>query len=206
MATIRKPRHKICRYAGFCLYGDPKCPSVKRPYAPGYRPESFRKKKSPYGEQLLEKQKLRLYYGMMEKQFYNTFEKASKMHGNTSDNFIKLLESRLMTVVYRLCLAKTVFEARQLISHGHITVNGKRVTIPSYHLKPGDIVGVVEKSKDLARIKEAMERRQGKTHPVPYIEVQPDGISGKFLGIQNIQDVPLDPRFNIEKIVEFYSK
>jgi small subunit ribosomal protein S4 len=206
LATIRKPRHKICRSTGFCLYGNPKCPSTKRPYPPGYRPESFRKKKSPYGEQLLEKQKLRLTYGMMEKQFYNTFEKASKMHGNTADNFIKLLESRLMTVVYRLCLAKSVFDARQLISHGHITVNGKRVTIPSYQVKIGDIIGVVEKSKDLARIKEALERKQGKTHPVPYIEVQSDGISGKFLGIENIQDVPLDPRINVQKIVEFYSK
>ncbi|MCS7205208.1 MAG: 30S ribosomal protein S4 [Leptospiraceae bacterium] len=206
MATLRKPRHKICRYAGFCLYGNPKCPSTKRPYPPGYRPESLRKKKTPYGEQLLEKQKLRLTYGMMERQFYNTFVKATRLHGNTADNFIKLLESRLMTLVYRLKLARTIFDARQLISHGHITVDGKRVTIPSYQVKPGSIIGVAEKSKNLARIKEAIALREGKTYPVPYLEVQADGISGKFLGIQNIQDVPLDPRINILKVIEFYSK
>ncbi len=188
------------------MYGNPKCPSYKRPYAPGYRPESFRKKKSPYGEQLLEKQKLRLTYGMMEKQFYNTFEKASRMHGNTADNFLKLLESRLMTLVYRLSFAKTVFDARQLISHGHVTVNGKRVTIPNYHVKPGDVISLAEKSKNLQRVKEALERRKDKVNPIPYLEIQPDGISGKFLGIENISDIPLDPRINVQKIVEFYSK
>ncbi len=206
MATIRKPKHKICRSAGFCLYGNPKCPSKKRPFPPGYRPESFRKKKSPYGEMLLEKQKLRFTYGMMERQFRNTFEKASRMHGNTADNFLILLESRLMTLVYRLCLAKTVYDARQLISHGHITVNGKRVTIPSYHVRVGDIIGVHENSMDLERIKDALKRREGSSHPVPYLEVQADGISGKFLGISNIQDIPIDPRIDIQKIIEYYSK
>ncbi len=206
MATLRKPRHKICRTAGFCLYGDPKCPSIKRPYSPGHRPESRRKKKSPYGEQLLEKQKLRLTYGLMEKQFYRTFEKASRMHGNTADNFIKLLESRLMTIVYRLCFAKSVFDARQLISHGHVTVNGKRVTIPSYQVRPNDVIGISEKSRNLSRILESLERRKSEFKPAPYFEILSHPFEAKFLGIQNILDVPLDPRINIQKIVEYYSK
>ncbi len=206
MATLRKPRHKICRSAGFCLFNDPKCPSIKRPFPPGHRPKSLRKKKSSYGEQLLEKQKLRFYYGLMEKQFYRTFEKASTMHGNTADNFLKLLESRLMTVVYRLCFAKSVYDARQLISHGHIEVNGKRVTIPSYLVKKGDIISVKESSRKLMRIQESLKRLDGKIKPVPYLEILQDGFSGTFLGIETISDIPIDPRINIQKIVEFYSK
>ncbi|MFN3605427.1 MAG: 30S ribosomal protein S4 [Leptonema sp. (in: bacteria)] len=206
MATLRKPRHKICRYAGFCLFGDPKCPSIKRPFPPGHRPKSLRKKKSPYGEQLLEKQKLRFYYGLMEKQFYRTFEKAARMHGNTADNFLKLLESRLMTAVYRLCFAKSIFDARQLIRHGHIMVNEKRVTIPSYSLKVGDVIGVKESSRKLERIQESLKRLEDKIKPVPYLEILEDGYSGRFLGIENISDIPIDPRINIQKIVEFYSK
>lgn len=206
LATLRKPRHKICRSAGFCLYGNPKCPSIKRPFPPGHRPKSLRKKKSPYGEQLLEKQKLRLYYGLMEKQFYRTFEKSAKMHGNTADNFLKLLESRLMTVVYRACFAKSVFDARQLIRHGHIEVNGKRVTIPSYLVKKGDIVSIKQESKNLQRVQESLKKLEGKIKPTPYIEMLEDGYSCKFLGIENTNDIPVDPRINIQKIVEFYSK
>lgn len=206
MATIRKPRHKICRSAGYCLYNDLKCPSIKRPFAPGHRPDSRRKKKSPYGEQLLEKQKLRLTYGMMEKQFYRIFERASKMHGNKSDNFLTLLETRLMTLVYRLGLARSVFDARQLITHGHITINGRRMDIPSYQVKVNEIIGVDEASKNLDRIKLGLENRQNPTNPVPYLEVQEDGISGKYLGITNTVDIPTADRINIARIIEFYSK
>lgn len=206
MATIRKPRHKICRSAGYCLYNDPKCPSIKRPFPPGHRPDSRRKKKSPYGEQLLEKQKLRLTYGMMEKQFYRTFEKASRMHGNKSDNFLMLLETRLMTLVYRLGLARSVFDARQLITHGHVTIDGRRMDIPSYQVKAGQVIGVAPESKALDRIKLAMEGRQNPTNPVPYLEVQEDGISGKYLGMTHAGDIPTADRINIARIIEFYSK
>lgn len=205
MATIRKPRHKICRTVGYCLYGSPKCPSVKRPTPPGHHSNSRKKKKSPYGEQLLEKQKLRLTYGLMEKQFYNTFARASRMKGNKSDNFMILLESRLMTLVYRLGLARSMFDARQLIRHGHVTVNGERVTIPSYTVTQGDLIGIHEASKDSVRVKSALETRTSVSSPTPYLEVQSDGVSGKFLGVSNAHDIPVT-RINIQKIVEFYSK
>lgn len=206
MSTIRKPRHKICRSAGYCLYNDPKCPSGKRPFPPGHRPESRRKKKSPYGEALLEKQKLRLTYGMMEKQFYRVFEKASHMHGNKADNFLILLETRLMTLIYRLGLARSVFDARQLITHGHVTVDGRRMDIPSYQVRPGQIIGLDDGSKALDRIKLAIEGRQNPTNPTPYLEVQADGISGKYLGITNAADIQTAGRVNVPKIIEFYSK
>ncbi len=205
MATIRRPKHKICRTVGYCVYNSPRCPSVKRPYPPGTKSDARRKKKSPYGEQLLEKQKLRLHYGMLEKQFYRTFEKASRMHGNTADNFLFQLESRLMTLVYRLGLARSVFDARQLINHGHVAVDGKRVDIPSYHVKVGQVIGITEGSKELDRIKAGLETRMNASNPTPYLEVQGDGVSGKFLGIASAVDVPVT-RMNIQKIVEFYSK
>jgi len=178
---------------------------VKRPYAPGHRGDARKKKKSAYGEQLLEKQKLRLTYGLLEKQFYRTFERAGRMHGNTADNFLFLLESRLMTLVYRLGLARSIFDARQLISHGHVTVDGQRVTIPSYSVRTGQIIGLKEESKGIDRVKIALESRVGATNPTPYLEVQSDGVAGKFLGIQSTVDVPVT-RINIQKIVEFYSK
>lgn len=205
LATIRGPKHKICRTVGYCLYNNPKCPSIKRPFAPGHRPGSRRKKRSAYGEQLLEKQKLRLTYGMMEKQFFRTFERASGMQGNKADNFLYLLERRLMTLVYRMGIARSIFDARQLINHGHIEVDGKKVDIPSYMVKPGQIIGVAADSKELDRIKFALEARVNANNPTPYLEVQGDGISAKFLGIENPFDVPVT-RINIQKIIEFYSK
>lgn len=205
MATHRRPKHKICRNVGYCIYGDPKCPSIKRPYPPGSKSDARKKKKSPYGEQLLEKQKLRLTYGMLEKQFYKTFERAASMHGNTADNFLIQLESRLMSLVYRLGLARSIFDARQLINHGHVTVDGRRVDIPSFLVKQGMIIGISEKSKELDRIKAGMETRTNPSHPVPYLEVQSDGVSGKFLGVTSVEDIPVT-RVNVQKIVEFYSK
>lgn len=207
MATIRKPRHKICRTVGFCLYGSAKCPTRKqeRNKLPGHRPESARKKKSPYGEQLLEKQKLRLMYGLMEKQFYRTFTHAIKLHGNNADNFLILLESRLMSLVYRMGIARSVFDARQLINHGHVTVDGQGVDIPSFHVKPGQVIGLHADSKELVRVKSGLELRTSNTNPVPYLEVQADGVSAKFLGITNATDIPVG-RVSVQKIVEFYSK
>ncbi|MCE9597988.1 MAG: 30S ribosomal protein S4 [Spirochaetia bacterium] len=202
---MRKPRHKTCRTVGYCLYGSPKCPSVKRPTPPGHHSDGRKKKKSPFGEQLLEKQKLRLTYGLMEKQFYTTFTRASRMKGNKSDNFLILLESRLMTLVYRLGLARTVFDARQLIRHGHVTVDGQRVDIPSFLVTPGQLIGLSDESKGLDRIKMGQETRTSASAPTPYLEIQSDGVSGKFLGVTNAHDIPVT-RINVQKIVEFYSK
>jgi small subunit ribosomal protein S4 len=169
LATIRKPKHKICRTVGYCIYNEPKCPSVKRPYPPGQKADARKKKKSPYGEQLLEKQKLRLTYGMLEKQFYR------------------------------------IFDARQLINHGHVTVDGRRVDIPSFHVKSGQVIGLISKSQNLDRVKMGMETRVSATTPTPYIEIQNDGVSGKFIGINSAADIPIS-RINVQKIVEFYSK
>ncbi|MBI3396310.1 MAG: 30S ribosomal protein S4 [Spirochaetia bacterium] len=205
MATMIGPRHKICRTVGYCIYNSPKCPSVKRPYPPGQKKDGRRKKKSAYGEQLLEKQKLRLTYGMFERQFYRTFQRAMRMKGNKSDNFLTLLESRLMTLVYRLGLGRSIFDARQLISHGHVTVDGKRVSIPSFQVKTGQVIGIHPASKELDRLKIALESRVSNTNPTPYLEIQPDGTSGKFTGVVGVSDIPV-ARLNIQKIVEFYSK
>ncbi len=205
MATITRPRHKICRTLGYCIYNAPKCPSSKRPYPPGQKKDTRRKKKSAYGEQLLEKQKLRLTYGLLEGQFYRTFERASRMTGNKSDNFLTLLETRLMTLVFRLGLARSIFDARQLISHGHVMVDGKRVTIPSYQVRKGQMIGVHPASKELDRLKAALETRVSSTNPTTYLEVQPDGVTGKYLGILSVGDIPVT-RVNVQKIVEFYSK
>jgi len=142
---------------------------------------------------------------MLEKQFYNVFTRASKMHGNKSDNFLTLLESRLMTLVYRLGFARSIFDARQLINHGHVTINGNKVDIPSYQVKVGQIIGIHPGSKDADRVKMAIETRVSNTNPTPYLEVQPDGISGKFTGVVNVTDIPVT-RINVQKIVEFYSK
>ncbi len=190
---------------GGCLYNDAKCPSIKRPYPPGQKADSRKKKKSPFGEQLLEKQKLRLTYGMLEKQFYGTYVRASRLHGNKSDNFMTLLETRLMTLVFRLGLARSIFDARQLINHGHVTVDGKSVDIPSYQIKTGMIIGVHPDSKELDRVKLGIETRVSSSNPTPYLEIQADGISGKYTGIVNASDIPVT-RINVQKIIEFYSK
>lgn len=141
----------------------------------------------------------------MEKQFYRTYQRATVMKGNSSDNFLVLLESRLMTLVYRMGLARSIFDARQLINHGHITVDGKRVDIPSYRVAHGQVIGTIEKSKALDRVEYALQNRVSMTAPAPYLEVQEDGISAKFTGIDEIVQIPVT-RINVQKIVEFYSK
>ncbi len=116
-----------------------------------------------------------------------------------------LLEARLMTLVYRLGLARTIFDARQLIRHGHVMVDGQRVDVPSFTVKPGQVLSLVDGSKELDRVKSALETRTSSSAPTPYLEVQADGVSGKFLGIQSVNDIPVT-RINVQKIVEFYSK
>ncbi len=142
---------------------------------------------------------------MMEKQFYRAFEKAANTQGNTADEFLILLESRLMTLVLRLGLARSIFDARQLINHGHVSLDGRKVDIPSVHVKPGQVIGINAKSKELDRVKAGIMTRTSATNPTPYLEVQEDGVSGKFLGINSASDIPIT-RINVQKIIEFYSK
>ncbi len=202
MATYRGRKNDICRIVGFNIWGQPKCPSSKRPYPAGqHGPNLKDRRQSEYGEQLLAKQVIRRYYHMLERQFHNTFERASNMHGNTGLNFLRLLEMRLATAVWRLGYARTVFQARQMVVHCHITVNGKVVNIPSYTLKVGDTIGVRdrESSKKIAR----MNHFEGAAVPA-YMESDVVNFRGKIISLPEVEDFP--KFFQVQQVVEFYAR
>lgn len=202
MATYRGRKNDICRLVGFNIWGQAKCPSAKRPYPLGqHGPNQKERRQSEYGEQLLAKQVIRRYYHMMERQFRNTFDKAARMHGNTGLNFLRLLELRLATAVWRLGYAKTVFQARQMVAHCHICVNGKVVNIPSYSLRVGDVVSVRdrESSKKIAR----MNHYEGAPVP-PYMEPDVPHFSGKISSLPEVEDFP--KFFQVQQVVEFYAR
>ncbi len=202
MATYRGRTSDICRKVGFNIWGKAKCPSTKRPYPPGQHGPNMRDRRmSEYGEQLMAKQVIRRYYGMLEKQFRLTFDKAQRMHGNTGLNFLRLLEMRLQTVVYRLGFATTITQARQLVSHGHITVNGKLVDIPSYRVKVGDVIEVRDRSvsRDIAK----RNSYEGAAVPV-YIEPDVANFRGKIISLPEREDFP--SFFEEQKVVEFYAR
>ena len=157
MARYLGPKHKLCRRLGACLWGNPKCPSVKRPYATGQHGQSTRRKLSVYGQQLLDKQKIRMHYGLLERQMQRIFDKAQRMGGVTGTNLLMLLETRLDCTVYRLGFARTIPAARQLVSHGHILVDGKKVDRPSFQVKPDMVVSIREKSRKIPTIAEGAE-------------------------------------------------
>ena len=164
---------------------------------------NVRKKKSEYAMQLNEKQKVKFVYGIMEKQFRMYYEKASKTQGKTGENLLILVERRLDNVVYRLGLAMTRREARQLVNHGHFTVNGKRVDIPSYQVKAGDVVAVAEKARDLLPIKEALISSEHMAVPA-WLEVDIEKLSGNVLSYPAREQISGD--INEQLIVELYSK
>jgi small subunit ribosomal protein S4 len=203
MARYTGPKHKISRRVGYCLWGMAKSPANRRPYPPGQHGNKAggRRKESNYSRQLLEKQKLRSTYGVLEKQFRRTFQKASSLRGNTGDNFLSMLESRLDSVVYRAGIAPTVWSARQLVAHGHIQVNGKKVDVPSYHVKAGSLISVREKSRKMDLITRSLE-----TAPPPpvYMEVYPQSFEAKLLETPAGRDVPV--KVDMAQIVEFYSR
>ncbi len=202
MATYRGRKTDICRKVGFNIWGQTKCPSSKRPYPSGqHGPNLKDRRTSEYGEQLLAKQVIRRYYHMMERQFKNTFERAQRMHGNSSLNFLRLLELRLATAVWRLGYAKTIFQARQMVVHCHICVNGKVVNIPSYTLRVGDVISVRDRdaSKGIAR----MNHYEGA--PVPaYIDVSVPSMSGKIIALPEREDFP--NFFKENQVIEFYAR
>ncbi|WP_449537268.1 30S ribosomal protein S4 [Ferdinandcohnia sp. Marseille-Q9671] len=200
MARYTGPSWKLSRRLGISLSGTGK-ELEKRPYAPGQHGPNQRKKLSEYGLQLQEKQKLRHMYGMNERQFRNLFDSASKMQGVVGENFMILLESRLDNLVYRLGLARTRRAARQLVNHGHIVVDGSRVDIPSYRVKPGQTISVREKSRNLVAIKEALEA----TNFVPeYLTFDADKLEGTFTRLPERSELPAE--INEAFIVEFYSR
>lgn len=202
MATYRGRKNDICRKVGFNIWGQTKCPSNKRQYANGQHGQQNQDKRtSEYGDQLLQKQVIRRYYNMLEKQFRNTFDKARRMHGNTGLNFLRLLELRLSTAVWRLGYAKTIFQARQMVSHCHITVNGKVVNISSYTLRVGDVIAVRDRkqSKDMARA----NHYEGAAVPA-YLDVDVANMSGKVIALPEREDFP--KFFKEQSVVEFYAR
>ena len=200
MSRYTGPSWKLSRRLGISLTGTGK-ELEKRPYAPGPHGPNQRKKISEYGLQLQEKQKLRHMYGVTERQFRNTFDRAAKIQGKHGENFMVLLESRLDNVVYRLGLARTRRAARQLVNHGHILVNGSRVDIPSYKVLPGQTISVREKSRNAVVIKEAVEVNNF----VPdYLTFDADKLEGTFTRLPERSELPAE--INESLIVEFYSR
>ena len=202
MATYRGRKTDICRTVGYDIGGRPKGRASKRPYPTGqHGPNLKERRQSEYGEQLLAKQVIRRYYNMLEKQFANTFRKAQRMSGNTSLNFLRLLELRLSTAVYRLGYAKTIFQARQMVSHGHIMVNGRLVDIASFTLKVGDEVSVRDRpaSRGIARASNY------EAAPIPaYITPDVANFTGKIVALPEREDFP--KFFQEQQVVEFYAR
>ena len=200
MSRYTGPSWKLSRRLGISLSGTGK-EIAKRPYAPGQHGPNSRGKKSEYGLQLTEKQKLRHMYGMTERQFKNTYLKAGKLQGVQGENFMILLETRLDNLVYRLGLARTRRAARQLVNHGHILVDGKRLDIPSYSVKPGQTISLREKSANLSVVAESIEVNSF----VPeYLSFDADSKVGTFVRMPERSE--LSAEINEQLIVEFYSR
>jgi small subunit ribosomal protein S4 len=160
------------------------------------------RKLSEYGLRLLEKQKLKFIYGLLERQFRRYFEQARKVRGKTGEALLQLLETRLDAVVYRAGFARTMAQARQLVRHGHVAVNGRKVDIPSYGVRPGDVVAIREKSRDLAVVRDALETVTPER--VPYLEVDPERLQVKLLRLPARDEIPV--RVDERLVVEFYSR
>ncbi len=201
MARYTGPKTKIARKFGEPIFGEDKV-LQRRNFPPGQHGQNRRRKTSEYGMQLREKQKAKYTYGVLERQFHNLFERASRIKGITGVILLQLLESRLDNVVYRLGIAPTRAAARQIVLHKHITVNGRVVNIPSFQVQPGDIVAVREKSKSLEVIADALA---GFNHSkYPWIEWDESAKGGKFLHLPEREDIPENIKEQL--IVELYSK
>ena len=200
MARYIDAQYKKSRRLGFSTLENGK-ELAKRPYAPGQHGTDRRKKLSEYGVQLQEKQKVKYMYGLNEKQFKKTFERANKMKGITGENLLRLLESRLDNVVYRMGMANTRRAARQSVNHGHITVNGIKVDIPSYTVKPGDIIAVKEQSLNHPAIKAAVEATLNRP---AFVEFDPNKLSGKLIRYPERSE--LNQEINESLIVEYYNR
>jgi small subunit ribosomal protein S4 len=206
VTKIINAKYKVSRRLGKSIWGDSKDPVHSRNYKPGQHGMSGNTgKPSDYGLHLHAKQMVKAHYGRVtEKQFRNAFKTASKMKGNTAENFANLLERRIDMVVYRMNLAPSIFTARQLVSHGHITVNSKRVTIASLLLKDGDVVSLHQSSKQLII---SLESVQKSLRSIPeYMNFDKDQVSGTFVRAPLISEIPYPFQADFNKIVEFYSR
>jgi small subunit ribosomal protein S4 len=182
-----------------------KCPINKKRAAPGKDPKGRSGKRSDYGLQLREKQKLKRIYGMLEKQFRLFFDRAQRMSGITGENLFVLLERRLDNVVYRMRFASSRSQARQLVLHGHVCVNGKKITIPSYLVNPENEVSIAEGSKNIASIKDAL-KEFGKSGVMPWLSLDPEAMKGKFLASPRRSDITDLGDIKEQMIIELYSK
>jgi small subunit ribosomal protein S4 len=200
MARYRGPKQKIARRFKEPIFGPSKA-LERKPHPPGQHGRNRRRKESDYAVQLKEKQKAKYTYGVLERQFRKTFEKAASKKGVTGENLLKFLEARLDNTVFRLGFARTRRQARQLVNHGHIMVNGRVVNIPSAQLRSGDIIAMRPKSRNLSLVSDAMERTR---KVFPWLEVDQKLLQGKFLDYPNREDIPENIKEQL--IVELYSK
>ncbi len=204
MKSIVSAKKKLDRKFGVNLWGNTKSPLDKREYAPGQHGQR-RKKQTDYGEQLMAKQKMKFYYGnVSEKQFHKYYVEAIRRSGDAAENFIGIIESRLDNLVYKAKFASTIFAARQFVNHGHILVNGKRVNIPSYMVKAGDVIEVREKSKALPIVIAAMEA--GNRDFPGYLEVDSKKMTAKYSFVPKFEDVPYAAVMEPNLVIEFYSR
>ena len=200
MARYTGPSYKQARRVGFSILENGK-DVARRPYGPGQHGADRKGKLSNYGVQLKEKQKVRFMYGLSEKQFYKTFIAAGKLKGVHGENLLKLLESRLDNIAYRMGLSTTRRGARQLVNHGHVTVNGKRVNIPSYTCKPGDVIALGENDKELAIVKSSLEALAKR---VDFVTFDANKMSGTYVRYPERSELNAD--INEALIVEFYNR
>ncbi len=198
-------KHKIDRRLGENIWGRPKSPVNRREYGPGQHGQRRKGKMSDFGTQLRAKQKLKGYYGSIsEKQFRGYYQEAIRMKGDSSENLIGILERRLDAVVYRAKFVPTVFAARQFVSHGHVKVNGRRVNIPSFLVKVGDVVEVKEASRQMILVLEAQQLAERDTPD--YLECDSAKLSAKLTRIPGLSEVPYPTRMEPNLVVEFYSR
>lgn len=201
MARYRGPKQKIARKFKESIFGPSKA-LERKPYGPGQHGRSRRGKKSEYAIQLEQKQKAKYTYGLLERQFRKLFYQANSKEGVTGEVLLQLLEARLDNTVYRMGFARTRRQARQMVTHRHIVVNDQVVNIPSFSLRPGDVVSLRPKSRDLEIVKDAVDNSPRRKFG--WIEVDKKSLSGKFLSYPPMQDIP--ENINVQLIVELYSK
>ncbi|MDP3176042.1 30S ribosomal protein S4 [Phenylobacterium sp.] len=204
MSKRHSAKYKLDRRMGENIWGRPKSPINSRAYGPGQHGQRRKQKVSDFGLQLRAKQKLKGYYGnLTEKQFSRIYQEASRRKGNTSENLIALLESRLDAIVYRAKFVPTPFAARQFVNHGHVLVNGQRVNIPSYRCKAEDVITVRERSRNMALVLEALQ--SGERETPDYIEVDTKGMTARFVRAPELAEVPYPVKMEPNLVIEFYA-
>jgi len=200
MPTASRAKHKFCRRIGQCIWNDPKCPSVKRPFAAGPHGKGRRAKLSTYGELLMEKQKLRMHYAISEKQLQIAFAKAKSGEGQTHEKLFRSLELRLDALVFRCGFAPTIFAAKQYVNHGHILVDGKRVDRASCIVKEGQVISInAEKSPAIAEM-----AKKGNAAPPAYLEVDLDNLKATLVRMPQIEEIPVNVK--IMSVIEYYAR